>query len=126
MYSPVFDEFWARRAQDTEENDEPRGFWRCESAISREESKTYPCSFFMRNDRVTLLIPNILDSSIKYIYFMEMVRSVLEANPERSIERSDMMSLWDAIIYNIYHFESSRTQREKAREVCGFRHLKIW
>ena len=93
VQSPIFNEFWARRAQDPEYKDETRGFRRAECALSREESKQYPCSFVMENDSLTILVPGILQSSIKYINFMDMVRRVLEANPNRSIQRSDMVSL---------------------------------
>ena len=80
--------------------------------MAREESQTYPYSFFMESGSLLLLVPDILCSSIRYITFMNMVRCVLQANPERSIEHSDMVSLWDAIIYIIYHFESSRSLEE--------------
>ena len=89
--------------------------------MSREETRKYPCSFFMENENLIILVPRILHSSIKYISFMEMVRGVLEANSDRSIERSDMVSLWNAILHVIYHFESSATLEQKAHEVCKCR-----
>ena len=71
----------------------------------------------MENDNRVLLVPRILGSSIEYVKFEDTVRWVLKANPDQKIRRPDMVSLWDAIIYIIYHFEPSATQEKKAREV---------
>lgn len=76
----------------------------------------------MESDSLQILVPRILSTAIQYITFKEMVRWVLEANLHQKIERSDMVSLWDAIIYIIYHFESSATQEKKVREVCSCSH----
>ena len=73
----------------------------------------------MESDSLQILVPRILSSAIQYITFKKMGRWVLEANLHQKIERSDMVSLWDAIIYIIYHFESSTTQEKKVREVCS-------
>lgn len=121
----MFHEFWTRRANEPEYEDELQGFRRAKRTLSREENKCYPCSFFMENDNLVLLIPRILHSSIKYVNFKDMVRWVLEANPDQTIELSDMVLLWDAIIYVIYHFEHPTKQREKAREVCDCNQLSL-
>lgn len=117
--SPLFHEFWARRAHDPEYKDESRAFRRAERVLSREEEKAYPDSFIMESNSLALLVPGVLNFAIQHITFMDMVRWVLEANLDQKIERSDMVSLWDAIIHIIYHFESSSTQEKKVREVCS-------
>ncbi len=73
----------------------------------------------MESDSLALLVPGIWNSAIQYITFKSMVRWVLEANLNEKIERSDMVSLWDAVVYIVYYFESSATQEKKAREVCS-------
>lgn len=114
----MFHEFWARRAHGPEYEDDSRGSRRAKRAISRKEKKQYPCSFFMEKDDLVLLVPRTLHSSIKYINLKDMVRWVLEANPDQTIERSYMVSLWDAIINIIYHFAHPTNQQEKACEIC--------
>lgn len=79
----------------------------------------------MENDNLVLLIPQILHCSIKYVNFKNMVRRVLEANEDQTIELSDMISLWNAIIHTMYHFEHPSKQQEKAFEVCDCTHLSL-
>ena len=79
----------------------------------------------MESDSLALLVPGIWNSAIQYITFKSMVRWVLEANLNQKIERSDMVSLWDAVVYILYYFESSATQEKKAREVCSRSRLRI-
>ena len=118
MDSPLFHEFWARRVNGSEYEDETQDFWRVKRAVSREEKKRYPHCFFMQNENVVLLVPRILSFAIQYITFKDMVRWVLEANLDQAIERSDMVSLWGAMICIIYHFESSANKEKKTHEVC--------
>ena len=125
MYSPLFHEFWATRTHDPEYKGESRVFRRVERVVSREENERYPHSVVMESETLVLLVPGILSSAIQYIAFKDTVRWVLEANQDSKIDLSDMVSLWDAIIYIIYHFEPSTTQEEKIHEVCSCSHAGL-
>lgn len=72
----------------------------------------------MKNDALQLLVPQIKLLSFEQITFMDMVRWVLEANLGKTILRSDMVDLWDAIVHDIYSFQCSCSQAKKASEVC--------
>lgn len=65
-----------------------------------------------------ILVPRILLLSFDQVTFLDMVRWVLEANLSTNILRSDMVDLWNSVIYDIYSFQCSCSQAKKASEVC--------
>ena len=69
------------------------------------------------NEKKEFLVPRISLLALEQLNFLDFAKSVLQANPRKTISRFTMQELWVTVVTKIYHFEDTLDKELKIGEV---------
>ena len=82
------------------------------------EYKKYPFAVIMTHTlHGDVNVPNILRLPLHRIKFLDLMRSILTANPTKDLTMHVLRELWGAVLTKVYDYEFG-WRKDKKNEVC--------
>lgn len=120
---PMYDGYWEKRLDEKAFVERAHRVELCAFNKSRRnptqaQKRNWPGCMLMEDSELNdFVVPRISLLALQQVDYVEFVKSVLQANPLKTMSRFTMQELWVGVVTGIYHFEDTVEKELKIGEV---------